>query len=168
MDKALAHLLSVVERVVIWLTAFGAAVVLFQVVWISYGVFVRYGLNSPDRYVTEGSALLLFPVAFAGLAYALKVDAYPKVTMLTDHLRPSIRRFLDIVNHCLLLATGLFFAYAGVSATINSYHSGAASEILIWPRFIFWIPGAFALVLFTLYAGLRLIRLLYPSPKHEA
>ena len=148
------------ERAVVWLAGLGAAIVVVQMCWISYGVVVRYAFNAPDGTVTEATALLLFPVAFAGLAFALKEDAYPKVTMLVDSLSPSLRRGVDIINMMLMLAIGGFFSLAGVEATIRSFQSGAASEILLWPRYIFWAPGAAALVFFTLYAALRLALLL--------
>ena len=160
MEDGLDRLIARVERVVVWVAGAGAVVVLVQMLWISYGVFTRYGLGRPDRMVTEATALLLFPVAFAGLAFALREDAFPKVTMLTDRLRPGVRRFFDIVNHILMLGVGGFFAYAGVSASIRHFNSGVASEILHWPRYLFWGPGAVALVLFTFYAALRLIRLI--------
>ncbi|MEM5518937.1 TRAP transporter small permease subunit [Henriciella sp. AS95] len=162
------RLISGVERLVVWLAGAGAVIVLVQMLWISYGVFVRYGLGKPDRMVTEATALLLFPVAFTGLAFAMREDAFPKVTMLTDRLRPGLRRFLDIVNHILMLGVGSFFAYAGVSATIRAFNSGVASEILHWPRYWFWAPGAFSLVVFSIYVALRLIRLLRrPIPTGE-
>ena len=167
MAKPIDRILSHVERLVVWFAAAGATVILIQMVWISYAVLVRYGLGKPDRFATETTALLLFPVAFAGMAYALREDAYPKVTMVTD-LLSSRRRFFDIVNHVLMLGTGLFFSYAGVSASFRTFHSGAASEILELPRYIFWIPGACALVLFALYTGLRLIRLLQSPAEAEA
>ena len=67
-----------------------------------------------------------------------------------------------------MLGVGGFFAYAGVSATIRSFNSGVASEILHWPRYMFWAPGAVALVLFTLYTALRLIRLITrPAPSGD-
>jgi TRAP-type C4-dicarboxylate transport system permease small subunit len=160
MDEGIDRLIRAVERMVVWLAGAGAVVVLVQMIWISYGVFVRYGLGKPDRMVTEATALLLFPVAFAGLAYAMREDAYPKVTMATDLLRPGLRKAFDVVNHVLMLAVGLFFSYAGVSATVRSFNSGVASEILHWPRYLFWAPGALALVFFSIYAALRLIRLI--------
>ncbi len=68
-----------------------------------------------------------------------------------------------------MLGVGLFFAYAGVSATIRSFNSGVASEILHWPRWWFWAPGALALVLFAFYVALRLLRLiLTPVSEGEA
>lgn len=160
MDHGMNRLIRGVERVVVWAAAAGGIIVLIQMLWISYGVFTRYGLGKPDRLVTEATALLLFPVAFAGLAFALREDAMPKVTMLVDRFSIRTRRIFDIVNHVIMLGVGLFFAYAGVSATIRSFNSGVASEILHWPRWWFWAPGATALVLFALYVILRLIRLI--------
>ncbi|TRD23255.1 TRAP transporter small permease [Palleronia caenipelagi] len=160
METGLDRLIRNVERVVIWIAALGGIIVLIQMVWISYGVFTRYGLGKPDRLVTEATALLLFPVAFAGLAFALREDAMPKVTMLIDRFSPKVQHAIAILNHAIMLGVGMFFAYAGVSATIRSFNSGVASEILHWPRWWFWAPGATALVLFTLYVGLRLIRLI--------
>ena len=107
MHRRLDRLIHATERLVVWLAAAGAVIVLIQMVWISYGVFVRYGLGKPDRMVTEATALLLFPVAFMGLAYAMREDAYPRVTMATDLLRPAARRVFDIINHILMLAVGL-------------------------------------------------------------
>ena len=84
----------------------------------------------------------------------------PKVTLLTEHLSHRAQRVLAIVNHLVMLGVGFFFAYAGVSATIRSFNSGVASEILHWPRWMFWAPGAASLVLFAAYVVLRLIRLI--------
>ena len=160
MDTGLDRLIRGVERLVVWAAVAGAIVVLVQMVWISYGVFTRYGLGKPDRLVTEATALLLFPVAFAGLAFALREDAMPKVTMLIDLLSRRAQHVFSIINHIIMLGVGTFFAYAGVSATIRSFNSGVASEILHWPRWWFWAPGAAALVLFAFYVALRLIRLI--------
>ena len=144
------------ERLVMGLTTLGAAIVLVQMVWISYGVVMRYVFNSPDRMVTEATALLLFPVAFAGLAFALQEDAYPKVTLLVDILPPALGRIMEMVSLTVMIAIGGFFSLAAISATIRYYQSGAASEILLWPRFLFWAPVALMLVVFTLYSLLRL------------
>jgi len=164
MEKTLKNLCSKFEIVVVWLAGFGALIVLVQMVWISYVVMMRYVFGTPDGTVTEATALLLFPVAFAGLAYALKEDAYPKVTMLTDVLPTRLRHLVDILNLALMLGIGGFFGLAAVDATIRSFESGAASEILLWPRYIFWVPGALALVVFAVYAVLRLALLIATGP----
>ncbi|MEQ8966453.1 MAG: TRAP transporter small permease [Azospirillaceae bacterium] len=158
LDK-LDRLIARVETAVVWVAGAGAAIILVQMVWITYGVFTRYVLNAPDRMVTEATALLLFPVAFAGLAYALREDAYPKVTLFTDRLPDVARKLITIVNFLIMVGVGVFFAMAGVDATLRSYTSGASSEILLWPRWAFWLPGAISLVLFSAYAILRLARI---------
>lgn len=158
MRTAFDRLYGAVSKVVLWLTALGAIVVLVQTFWITYGVFMRYVLNSPDRFVTEATALLLVPVAFAGLAFALKEDAYPKVTMVVDQLPPRFQRFISLLNLGIMLGIGSFFAVAATYATYRSYSSGSASEILDWPRVYFWGPVAFSLITFNLYTLLRLIR----------
>ena len=73
----LFRLLRLSERLGLVFAGLGAAVVLAQAGWITFGVVMRYVFRSPDRMVTEATALLLFPVAFAGMTYALQSDAYP-------------------------------------------------------------------------------------------
>ena len=152
----LGSLLRGVERLAVWLAGLGAAIIVVQMAWISYGVFMRYVLSSPDGTVTEATALLLFPAAFLGLAYALKEDAYPKVSFLPDALGPGGRKALEVLNLLLMLAVGGFFAIAAYDATLKSWDSGAASEILLWPRYLFWAPGALALIVFSLHVALKL------------
>ena len=164
----LASLLRRVERLAVWLAGVGAVIIIVQMLWISYGVFMRYVMSSPDGTVTEATALLLFPVAFLGLAFALKEDAYPKVSFLPDALGPRGRKALAVLNLLLMIVVGGFFSIAAVDATLNSFDSGAASEILLWPRYLFWAPGAVALVVFTLHVVLKLAVLLSPpEPRPE-
>lgn len=164
----LSLLLRRVERLAVALAGLGAAIIVVQMLWISYGVFMRYALSSPDGTVTEATALLLFPAAFLGLAYALKEDAYPKVSFLPDALGPRGRRRLEALNLLLMIGVGGFFSIAAVDATMKSFESGAASEILLWPRYLFWAPGALALVVFTLHVVLKLAVLLSPSETRAA
>jgi len=147
------------ERLALWLAALGAIIISVQAVWITYGVFVRYVLRSPDGMVTEATAMLLFPAAFLGLAFALRENAYPKVSFLVDALGPRARRALEALNLVLMGVVGVFFSIAAVEATMRSFSSGSASEILLWPRYLFWAPGALALLVFTFYVGVRLASL---------
>jgi TRAP-type C4-dicarboxylate transport system permease small subunit len=149
-----------VERLVVALAAFGALLIFVQMVWISYGVFMRYVMGAPDRMVTEATALLLFPVALVGLAYAMREDSYPRVTLLTDTLPPGLRKLAELVNGATMVFIGVFFSITTVNATIRAFNSGASTEILRWPRYLFWAPVSFAICLFTFYALLRLLQLM--------
>ena len=55
----LALLLHRVERLAVGLAGVGAAIIIVQMLWISYGVFMRYVMANPDGTVTEATALLL-------------------------------------------------------------------------------------------------------------
>jgi TRAP-type C4-dicarboxylate transport system permease small subunit len=147
------------------MAAVGAAIVVVQMLWISYGVVMRYALRSPDRMATEATALLLFPVAFVGLTYALKEGALPRVTIFADMMPPGVRRILDIFNAFTILAIGCFFAAAAVRGTFNSYATGAASEILLWPRYLFWAPVSLALMIFSTYAAIKAVLLIVDAPQ---
>lgn len=161
----LGTLLSRFERLSVWLAGLGAAIIVIQMLWISYGVFMRYALSKPDGTVTEATALLLFPAAFLGLGFALKEDAYPRVSFLFEALGRRGRRWLNMVNLSLMFIIGVFFSITAVSATMNSFSSGAASEILLWPRYLFWAPSALALVVFTAYVLLKLaVHVTTPEP----
>jgi TRAP-type C4-dicarboxylate transport system permease small subunit len=159
------------ERLAVWLAALGALIIVVQTVWITYGVFMRYVVGRPDGTVTEATAMLLFPAALLGLAFALREDAYPKVTFLFDAMGPRGQKALNAVNLVLMIVVGIFFSISGVEATMRAFESGTASEILLWPRYLFWAPGALALVVFTVYASVRLLSVLTSpaesSAKHQ-
>ena len=65
-----------------------------------------------------------------------------------------------------MVLIGVFFSMTAVSATLRAFHLGAASERLHWPRFWFWGFVAASLLVFTLYATLRLVKLVL-EPAHK-
>lgn len=160
MRKALARQL---ENIALLLLYCGGVIVIIQAFWMTYGVFMRYVMDNPDGMVTEATALMLVPVAFFGLAFALSKDAYPKVTLVRDLLPEKIQVIIDRINLVIMVLTGMFFSVAATEAALRSFHSGSASEILLWPRFYFWIPVATSLIIFTLLALVRLISYQHPS-----
>ena len=136
--------------------AAGMAIVLVQSFWITYGVFVRYALGNPDGTVTEATALLLVPLAFLGLPYALKEDAFPRVTFVTDKLPRRIAILVGKIHLVIMVLLGLFFAAVTVNATITSFRSGASSSVLGWPEYLFWGPVAIASGAFVMYGVYQL------------
>ena len=149
------------------LAAVGALIIVVQMLWMSYGVFMRYAMGRPDRMVTEATGLLLFPVALAGLAYALREDSFPRVTMLTDLLPPLLQRIVAALNALIMLLIGGFLSITAINPTQRAYTPGSASEILQWPRWYFWAFVAASLVVFTLYALLRVLRILTGPPDRK-
>jgi TRAP-type C4-dicarboxylate transport system permease small subunit len=168
MLRQIDRAVKAVEWLVVALAAIGAIIIVVQMVWISYGVFMRYVIGQPNRMVTEATALLLFPVALVGLAYAMREDSYPRVTLLTDALKPGLQKLIALANGAIMALIGLFFSITTINATIRAFNSGSSSEILNWPRYLFWAVAATALSVFTLYATLRLLQIaLRPAPEKE-
>ena len=145
-----------------WMTRFialmilgGGVLILVQAFWISWGVFARYVLRNPDDTVTEATALLLVPLAFVGIAYALQEDAFPKVTMLIDKLPAAIADRIRFFNLVLMTLIGGFFTVVAGSATIRTYTTGAVSQIIEWPEFAFWAPVCVFIGAFTVLGVIR-------------
>lgn len=168
MLKRIDHATKAVEWLVVGLAAIGAVIIVIQMMWISYGVFMRYVMGQPDRMVTEATALLLFPVALLGLAYAMREESYPRVTLLTDTFGSTAQKLVALMNGAIMAMIGLFFSITTVNATIRAFNSGSSSEILNWPRYLFWGAAAASLLVFTLYATLRLVQIaLRPAPEKD-
>ena len=162
------------DRLEQWLTPLislmvlgGSVLILVQAVWISWGVFARYVLRDPDEMVTEATALLLVPLAFVGIAYALQEDAFPKVTMLIDKLPAAIANRIRLFNLVLMTLIGGFFTVVAGSATIRSYTTGAVSQIIEWPEFAFWAPVCVFIGTFTALGVIRVAAALTASGLDE-
>lgn len=134
----------------------GGILLLVEAFWITWGVFARYVLRNPDELVTEATSLLLVPLAFVGIAYALQQDAFPKVTMIVDKLPRPVARWMTVLNLALMTAIGAFFTLVAGSATVRSFQSGAVSAIIEWPEFAFWAPVTFFIGAFTVLGMIRL------------
>jgi TRAP-type C4-dicarboxylate transport system permease small subunit len=134
----------------------GSVLILVQAIWISWGVFARYVLRDPDETVTEATALLLVPLAFVGIAFALQEDAFPKVTMLVEKMPPVVARWVGLFNLTLMTLIGGFFTIVAGSATVRSYYSGAVSAIIEWPEFAFWAPVTLFIGTFTVLGLIKL------------
>ncbi|MEZ9721119.1 TRAP transporter small permease [Vibrio splendidus] len=141
----------------------GGVIVIVQAFWITYGVFMRYVIGSPDGMVTEATALMLVPLAFVGLSYALKADAFPKVTIFIDQLSKGKRDYLEIANNSLMMVISVFFALAAFKGLSKSYVSLAASEVLLWPKYYFWAGVFVSLLNLSLVSILKL----YDSIMHK-
>ena len=138
-----------IARFITLLLVVGGVLILVEAFWISWGVFARYILRDPDETVTEATALLLVPLAFVGIAYALQQDAFPKVTMLVDKLPAGVARWVRFFNLVLMTLIGAFFSAVAATATVRSYRTGAVSSIIEWPEFALWAPVTLFIGTFT-------------------
>ena len=152
------------SRAVTALIFVGGVLILVEAFWITWGVFTRYVLRSPDSMVTEATALLLVPLAFVGMAHALNDDAFPKVTILIAKFPERIRSVIQLFNMALMFLIGIFFSIVGVSAAFRTYNAGNTTDVLEWSEWIFWVPIAIFIVVFTILA---LAFLIFPRRRNQ-
>ncbi|MCO8143681.1 TRAP transporter small permease subunit [Rhodovulum tesquicola] len=76
---------------------------------IIYDVFMRYALNSPTRWAFDVSKQM-FGFYFILLGgYALRHQSHVRVDLLTEHMRPGTRRWVDIAGYLIF-----FFPFAWI------------------------------------------------------
>ncbi len=91
---------NIVGRVLFWAIAaiHGAIVVV-----LFLGVVTRYVFNAPLFWSEEVCLLGLIWLTFLGGAVLVRQDKNVTITILADRLPPRIRRYLDYVNHLLII-----------------------------------------------------------------
>lgn len=151
LDNALGRLVRVSAYL-------AAGILLVQLAWISYGVFARYVLRTPDPLVTEATALMLVALVFLGLPLAYKSDSIPKVVMLSKLLPRKLSRAVWMFDQLVVLLVGCFIAYMSILATARTYKSGVRSDAAGWPEYVIWFFLAFSCLLFTILVARDLLR----------
>ena len=138
-----------------------ACAMLFALIAMPFAQIIMRGVfNVPMAGAEELTRYFLICLTFLAGALVSLEGGQIRMEEFQAMLPERPRFFLQLLIDAVGIGVFAFFAYAGVSATIRSFNSGVASEILFWPRYLFWAPGAISLLLFTLYATLRLIRLI--------
>lgn len=149
--------MKTLDKISIYLAYLGGLIIAIQSIWISVSVFLRK-LGHPDPYVTETTALMLLPLAFLGMSYALKENGYPQVTLLCDKLPQKISYYLNIIKYLVIFFIGVFFTLTLYKAYTLAYVSGASSEILEIPRTYVAFPTLVSMIFFNLYSFIKIIK----------
>ena len=89
-----------------------SALVLITLV-IPYGVFMRYALNSASSWPEPFSVLAMILFSFIGGAAAYRANVHICVQMLTDAVRPPVRRLLLAFASLCMLAMAVFMLVYG-------------------------------------------------------
>jgi TRAP-type C4-dicarboxylate transport system permease small subunit len=87
--------------------------------------------------------------------------------MLIDKLPAKAAMTVESLNLLIGGAVGALLTAFAASATIRSYQSGAASQVIEWPEYFLWASLTVFSVNFTLLVLVRLaIRLAGPPASH--
>lgn len=142
----------------------GVLVLLGMTAIVCYEVISRFVFNAPTVWVTEISTYMFVALVFLGLAAAQRTGAHIQVELLTTHLSPPRRTFLEAVG----LWTGLLFVAAAAWQMARFTHSEWRYDTRDWgllatPQWIPELPVSLGYLLF-IAALLRDLFLLRPPP----
>jgi TRAP-type C4-dicarboxylate transport system permease small subunit len=154
--------MKTLDNITKYLAYIGGAIILIQSIWISISVVLRK-MGHPDPYVTETTALMLLPLAFLGMSYALKVNGYPEVTIFRDKLPTKIAKYLIYIRYILIFLIGIFFTLTLYKAFTLAYMSGASSEILEIPRTYVAFPTLLSMIFFNIFSFFKIITVIKES-----
>jgi TRAP-type C4-dicarboxylate transport system permease small subunit len=119
-------------------------------------VLLRYGFNSPIRWVVELSEYALLWITFLGAAWVLRNGGHVRVDILLQYLSPAALRICGLFSAGAGAVTTLVLLVFGVEATVTAMMRGAFKptgiDVPTWMVIVVIPTGA--LLLFFRFARL--------------
>ena len=135
--------------------AVAAAALLGQVVVQGWQVFTRYVLNDSPSWTEPVTLLLLATAMSLGAAAGVHTRRHFGFFLLHDHVRPGIRRAIDVLAALIVAAIGVVLAYWSARLLLDGLDIRAAGANL--PQSINYLPLSLGGALMVLFAGNRLV-----------
>ena len=108
----------------------GASLIVITLI-IPYGVFMRYGMNSPASWPEPAAVLLMIAFSFLGGAAVYRAQVHMAVRALLDAAAPSTRRvMLGLVDLAMAL-TCLFMLLWGLQLVRTTWYQVIAEFPLL-------------------------------------
>ena len=141
--------------------AVAAAALLGLVVVQGWQVFTRYVLNDSPSWTEPVTLLLLATAMSLGAAAGVHTNRHFGFFLLHDHVKPGVRRLLDVAVPLVIAAIGAFLAYWGAVLLMDGLHIKAAGAAL--PQSINYLPLSAGGALMALFALNRLTQVFRPA-----
>lgn len=87
-------------------------------------VVVRYILKFPTIWQVEFSVYLLMAATFVGAAYGLKENSHINIELLTTHLPPGVKRWLDLATSAVALLFCAYLTWKGAIMWWEAFEGG--------------------------------------------
>lgn len=88
-------------------------------------VLLRYGFNSPIRWVVEISEYALLWITFLGAAWVLRHGGHVRVDIMLQYLSPAALRVCGLISSGMGALTTLVLLAFGIEATASAMMRGA-------------------------------------------
>ena len=149
------------DRVAAVVIGIAATALVGLVVVQSWQVFTRYVLNDSPSWTEPVTLLLLATAMGMGAAAGVHTNRHFGFFLLHDHVRPALRRTIDVLVPLVVVGIGLTMAYWGAVLLIDGLHIRAAGASL--PQSINYLPLSAGGALMALFALNRLALALVPA-----
>lgn len=117
--------IAVVNRLIDWLGALAAGLLILLVLLMSYNVLARYAFNSSSIGLEELSWHFYSCVFLLGIPYALKHNGHVRVDLLFERFSTRNKLIVDLAGTALfLIPTCLVVIWAGWHFTAAAYQLG--------------------------------------------
>jgi len=127
----------------------------------SWQVFTRYVLNDSPSWTEPVTLLLLATAMGMGAAAGVHTNRHFGFYLLHDHVRPAVRRAIDVLAPLVVIGIGGVMAYWGAILLVDGLGIRAAGANL--PQSINYLPLSLGGALMALFAANRLLLALAPA-----
>ena len=144
-----------------------AAIALVGLVLVqSWQVFTRYVLNDSPSWTEPVTLLLLATAMGMGAAAGVHTHRHFGFYLLHDHVRPGVRKLIDVLVALVIIGIGLTMAWWGAILLVDGLDIRAAGARL--PQSINYLPLSAGGALMALFALNRLVLILTAPAKQGA
>lgn len=138
-----------------------AAALLGLVVVQGWQVFARYVINDSPSWTEPVTLLLLATAMSLGAATGVHTNRHFGFFLLHDHVKPGVRRAIDVLVPLVIAAIGAVMAYWGAVLLRDGLGIKAAGAEL--PQSINYLPLSVGGALMVLFALNRVLLVLKPA-----
>ena len=121
------------DRVVSWMAALGAALIVVAMLIVTLEVVMRYFLNRPQIWVKESSEYILVWVIFLAAAWVLKEEGHVKVEIVTDRLNSRVQAILGIITSIIGAAVCILIVIYGAQVISEYVDEGVHIPSMLEP-----------------------------------
>lgn len=141
-----------IQAVSAYLGRVAMAILLVQVLVVTYDVTARYVFDRPLMGSAEITQLLLVGIIFLGLGYATLTDSHIRMSFLVNKMAPSRRRTLNLVTDLVSIFILIFFTRQVYIMALKSLERGwnIPHAPFLFPQFWPQLAIAIGLTVFCL------------------
>lgn len=117
--------IKTVHRLMDWLGAIAASLLILLVMIMAYNVIARYAFNASSLGLEELSWHFYAAIFLLGIPYALRHGSHVRVDLVYERLQPRRQAWIDLVGSLLfLLPFCVVVVWAGWNFTAAAYQLG--------------------------------------------